>query len=142
MNQDAYSQIMSLPNGKKYFGTVLIKDILLNNIFEEDASDILYFAGRDLARSFSSNTLLGVQEFFDNANWGDLKMNKQEATKQTWELSGEAIAARYAAVEQPNFYMEAGFIAQQIQQQLGKHTDATYELNKNNSVIFTLLIDD
>jgi predicted hydrocarbon binding protein len=131
---------MNLPDGENIFGVTLLRDIFLEELLDGDSSDILYFAGKDLAKKFASNTLLGIENFFKVAKWGDLKMISQQQDRQTWILSGEVLVARFATVDNiPNFYLEAGFLAQQIAQQIKKNVEATYQLNKDNSVTFTLI---
>ncbi|MDR0899894.1 MAG: YslB family protein [Lactobacillaceae bacterium] len=140
MKPDAYSTINSLPEGDKYFAAILMKDIFLTELLEEDRAEILYFGGRSLARQFASNTLMGIEEFFNKAGWGDLEMSSQKETSQSWVLTGDGLTARFLALEEPTFYLEAGFIAQQITQQLGRNVEAGYQINGQKSVTFDVEI--
>lgn len=142
MKPDAYSKITSLKQGDKIFSSVLFKDIFLNDLLGDDNAEILYFEGRNLAQKFSTGTLAGIEDFFRMAGWGDLKIQTQNPNNQIWELSGDGVAASFLAVENPVFYLQSGFIAQQISQQLGKKTEASYKVSGADSVIINIEIED
>jgi predicted hydrocarbon binding protein len=142
MEYSAINKIIQEGDPKEIFGSLILKDVLLPELLGNDSSDILYFAGKELARKLASNTLLGISQFFKLADWGDLSITKQDPSRQTWELTGDILKTRYEIDNLPDFYLEAGFLAQQIQQQLGKTTEATYQLNGKKSVTFILEISN
>ncbi|MCM0582304.1 YslB family protein [Weissella diestrammenae] len=122
------------------FPIVLLRDRLMPNLFNEDIADITYWAGKSLAREFELHGIKAIIDFFNDAGFGTLTMHSQKATMQKWHLTGQVIETRLNEEKVPDFNLEAGFIAQQTQQQLGFGAEAQVEINKN-IVILTVLTE-
>ncbi|MDR3240786.1 MAG: YslB family protein [Lactobacillaceae bacterium] len=122
------------------FPLTLLRDRLLPHLFKEDLSEITYWAGKDLAREIELHGINAIIEFFADAGFGTLSIQTQKATMQKWTLSGKIITTRLTESDNPDFSLEAGFIAQQTQQQIGFGAEAQIEIGKNN-VNFIILTE-
>ncbi|EHN59820.1 YslB family protein [Oenococcus kitaharae] len=141
MKKDAFKNLSEIENNQTAFSLALLRDGILNDILSDDANDILYYAGKEVARQFYTKTLNGIQEFFNAAGWGTIEISSQKEDKETWLLSGEVVKIRHLATEDPAFFLEAGFLAQEIQQQTHRSTECSYQTDDKTRVIFTVYID-
>lgn len=123
------------------FGYELIRDILIPNLLGTDTHEILYWAGKELARQYPLQNRQDIIHFFDKAGFGLLELSKDQRNKQIYTLSGEIVQARldYA---QPSFNLEAGFLAEQIQMQDSLYTEALTEVNKKTKTITFIVQSD
>ncbi len=119
------------------FKTTLLRDSLLPSLVGQDG-DILYWAGKKIAREFVLTKDEEIPLFFKQAGFGTLKRVKSQRNTQTFELTGTIIETRQNIVDEPNFLLEAGFLAETIQNQLGHPTD-TIVLSSKKKMI-TLLV--
>jgi predicted hydrocarbon binding protein len=117
------------------FGYVLIRDILLNDILGKDSPQVLYWAGKQLARKFPLSEMNEVISFFNNASWGKLEISKQTKDEMIVSLSGEIIKRRLLLNNQCHFQLEAGFLAEQISMQKKLTTEAAEEAKRRASTI-------
>ncbi|WP_134992226.1 DUF2507 domain-containing protein, partial [Oenococcus oeni] len=81
MKKDAYKNLSKFSNNQTAFSLALLRDGILNDILDDDANDILYYAGKEVARQFYTKTLNGIQEFFSAAGWGDIQISSQKENK-------------------------------------------------------------
>lgn len=125
------------------FGYELIREVLIHEILGNDAPEILYWAGKRLARKYPTNTLEEMIEFFQKASWGSLSVNKESRNEMDFVLFSPLIKER---CQQKNnnctFQLEAGFIAQQIELQKNVHCEAfEHPHKKKGKVTFTIKWD-
>lgn len=142
MQTDIYQQYLNQKDLSPYFGQALIRDIILPDILGDDMNDILYFEGKQLARRFPLANPADVIIFFSQANLGTLAQIKINAKQVIWNLSGTAVQPRVANPQ--SFMLEAGFLAQQSQRQLGLLAEAEVKLEKkghSESVQITVHVD-
>jgi len=120
------------------FGYELIREILLQEILGDDSPEILYWAGKRLAHKYPLETLEEVIEFFHQASWGNLTIIKESKNEMDLELFSPFIKERIEQNKNCHFQLEAGFIAQQIENQKGVICE-TFEhpKKKKGKVIFT-----
>lgn len=123
------------------FGYELIRDVLIPNLLGTDTHEILYWAGKELARQYPLQNRQDISRFFDQAGFGLLELNKEQRNKQVYSLSGEIVQARLEHA-QPSFNLEAGFLAEQIQMQDGVYTEALTEVNKKTKMIAFIVQSD
>ncbi|WP_455660944.1 YslB family protein [Pradoshia sp.] len=125
------------------FGYELIREFLLVDLLGKEGPQLLYWAGKQLARRFPLSTIDETIAFFKDAGWGDLRIVKESKDEAKWELSGELIKRRYAINEEANFQLEAGFLAAQMEN-LKKAVSEAYEEQKKkaNIVYFTIKTDN
>lgn len=125
------------------FGYELIREVLLQELLGDDASEILYWAGKKLANKYPLNSLEEVISFFQNASWGKLSLVKQTKNEIELELFSELIKERYEQNKHCTFQLEAGFIAQQIELQKGVICEAfEHPKKKKGKVLFTVKWDN
>ena len=133
-----------IPLHDQHFGYELIRTQLLSNILGDDDEKILYWAGKELARSFPQTTLEEVMTFFHTANWGELTLEKNKAHKMTLSLTGDPVTARmHYGGDTINYALEAGFLAQQLETIHEKSTEAHGVMNNHKQlVVFTVMWED
>jgi predicted hydrocarbon binding protein len=124
------------------FGYELIREFILPEILGKDTPEILYWAGKSLARKHPLNTFDDIVDFFAKASWGHLEIKKERKDEIEFELASPLIVSRVKSKAEHFFQIEAGFLAQQIQ--LQKQVIAeTFEhpVKKANKVQFTVKWD-
>lgn len=97
------------------FGYELIREVLLHDLLGNEAPEILYWAGKRLARMYPLETAGQIAEFFTNASWGNLSIANESKHELEMVLSSPLIAGRLQKNNNCTFQLEAGFIAQQIE---------------------------
>jgi predicted hydrocarbon binding protein len=124
------------------FGYELIREILLDDILGKDSFQILYWAGKQLARKFPLNGEQEVVAFFQNAGWGHLEIIKQSKTQMELLLTGDLISRRLDFHPDCHFQLEAGFLAEQFTQQRKYLSEASEEIkHRAKKVTFTIQWD-
>ncbi|MEA1853334.1 YslB family protein [Cytobacillus kochii] len=124
------------------FGYELIREELLHDLLGKDAPDILYWAGKRLARKYPLQTEEDLFSFFVEAGWGKLTKNLENKKEIEYELTSEVIQKRCKENAHATFQLEAGFIAQQIEQKKEVICE-TFEhpRKKGGKVLFTVKWD-
>ncbi|MDQ0975625.1 putative hydrocarbon binding protein [Neobacillus niacini] len=130
------------PRNISLFGYELIREFILPDILGKDTPEILYWAGKRLARNHPLNSLDEIIDFFSKASWGQLVLIKERKDEIEFELVSPLIVSRVKSKAEHFFQIEAGFLAQQIE--LQKQVIAeTFEhpVKKANKVLFTVKWD-
>ncbi|MFD3445387.1 YslB family protein [Microbacteriaceae bacterium 4G12] len=124
------------------FAYELLREQLIPDLIGKERNRILYWAGKNLARNYPLESFEEVISFFIDAGWGELTIIEQKRREMQLQLVGSLITERYRSKRHSTYQLEAGFIAQQIQQQRGVITE-TYEEQKKRSdkVLFTVKWD-
>ncbi|MFW6770640.1 DUF2507 domain-containing protein [Weissella cibaria] len=117
------------------FALTLLRDRLLPELLQDDESEIIYWAGKALARDVDLTGVMALETFFMDAGFGFLTLTSKKPTEQVWRLDGPVVSARFDENNHASFALEAGFLAQQTQQQLGTGAEAQWEANKPTVVI-------
>ncbi|MCM3768364.1 YslB family protein [Neobacillus niacini] len=130
------------PRSISMFGYELIREVLLPEILGKDTPEILYWAGKRLARKYPLETMELIIEFFTKASWGELAIKNETKNVLELELESPLIVSRVKAKAEHFFQLEAGFLAQQIEQQKDAIAE-TFEhpIKKSNKVLFTVKWD-
>lgn len=138
LRPELYSEL-SMPA----FGYELMKNILIPDLLGEEALSILYWSGRKLARRFPLESLDDTADFFKDAGWGSLKMVEKDKKQMKFELHSELIKARLKENPETIFTLEAGFLAESLQHQLGCMTEVYTEVEKgkDKKAVFTVKWD-
>ncbi|WP_413379246.1 DUF2507 domain-containing protein [Alkalihalobacillus sp. 1P02AB] len=123
-------------NESTLFDYDLIRNDLLHELLGTEHDQILYWGGKSLARKHVLHTIDEIIHFFENAGWGTLEIQKNKAQAKTLELHGHWMGKKDARCYQ----LEAGFLAQQIEQMQQQITEATYE-KKRKQVTFQIHSD-
>lgn len=119
MDNQIYSHYLANPEQAPLFGKALFRDVILSDLLGEDASSISYWEGKQLARRFQLGRVEDIVLFFKQAQLGDLMLQKQGPKEWDFTLSGLAVTSRLDLDPQVTFSLEAGFLAQTVQQMLG-----------------------
>ncbi|WP_428909320.1 YslB family protein [Niallia sp. Krafla_26] len=106
------------------FGYELIREVLIPDILGEETPKILYWAGKNVARKYPLESLSDIIPFFKQAGWGDLQVIKESKSELVLELSSEMITKRIKENGKSTFQLEAGFLAQQVENQKQAITEA------------------
>ncbi|WP_420491747.1 YslB family protein [Neobacillus drentensis] len=127
------------PRTISIFGYELIREVLLPEILGKDTPEILYWAGKRLARKYPLLDLEQIIDFFAKASWGQLELVKENKTDFQFELISPLIVSRVKSKAEHFFQLEAGFLAQQIEMQKEANAE-TFEhpVKKSNKVVFTV----
>ena len=123
------------------FGYELIRDVLIPNLLGAETHEILYWAGKELARQYPLANRQDIVRFFDKAGFGLIELNKEQRNKQVYTLSGKVVQARLKHA-QPSFNLEAGFLAEQIQTLDHLYTEALTEVNMKTKVVTFIVQSD
>lgn len=125
------------------FGYELLRGDLLPDILGKDTPDILYWAGKRLAGKYSFDTLNEIIDFFKRAAWGELTLKKDNKHEMEFELISPIMVSRVKSKAEHFFQLEAGFLAQQIENQKKVATEAfEHPVKRSNKVQFTLKWDN
>ncbi|KOS67735.1 hypothetical protein AEA09_03610 [Lysinibacillus contaminans] len=131
--------IKNPPNAVSSFGYELIRDHVLSSILGKHEDDILYWAGKELARKFPCKSQEEIVAFFDDASWGTLTIAKETRDGRIFHLTN---GPEFLQISNRSFRLEAGFIAEQIQQIQGYLTECYDEKHdKQQLITFTVKWD-
>ena len=130
MSQRLYEQLLHDSAG---LPQSVLRDVLIPAVLDKETDGILYWAGKDLARQFPVESTSSIVALFDQLGFGHLKLNKQTSKQQIWLLDGQLVTDRLT-LPRPNFTLEAGFLAQQIELQTNATTEAQVTEQKKNMV--------
>lgn len=137
MTQSRYEQLAQNPQTTSYLTQATLRDILLPSILGAENDAISYWAGKQLALQFPLNSFEDLYAFFEQINFGHLSLKKQKKDRYFFELTGPIVISRIADFDTPDFQLEAGFIAQILEQQLQIVTEAKATIeNKKTVTIF------
>ncbi|KMJ56966.1 hypothetical protein AB685_18350 [Bacillus sp. LL01] len=123
------------------FGYELIRDMLLPNLLGKDHTQIIYWAGKQLARKFTIDIQEEIVQFFREAGWGELELIEQSKYEVKYLIRGEMVQRRLELNKDATFQLEAGFLAEQIQRQKGKTAEAIEEQKKRKEITITVQWD-
>ncbi|MGN8645721.1 DUF2507 domain-containing protein [Gracilibacillus sp. HCP3S3_G5_1] len=119
-------------------GYDLIRYIGLPDMLGQDSDLILYVMGKNLARQAECASAEEIKEFFQFVGWGDLLLMQEKRSGFIYELSGDLIKARLQTIENIDFQLEAGFLAEAIYRITDKDCECVAEIKKEQ-VIFHVL---
>jgi predicted hydrocarbon binding protein len=140
------STVVNLPSDESrsisIFGYELLRDVVLPEILGKDTPEILYWAGKRLARKYPLKNYDELIDFFANASWGTLEIKNEHKDAIDFELMSPLIVSRVKTKAEYFFQIEAGFLAQQIEHQKQVIAE-TFEhpIKKSNKVQFTVKWD-
>ncbi|WP_238941730.1 YslB family protein [Bacillus sp. REN10] len=112
------------------FGYEIIRDVLLTDVLGKETADILYWAGKSIARKFPCATFEELASFFSEAGWGQLTLLKEARNEKIFVLSGPYIDRRFSIHTEPSFTIESGFLAEQISLQEQTIAESICEVQK------------
>jgi len=141
MTNAFYSQFAANAAHTTVLSVEILRDALLPNLLGDDSSGILYWAGKDLARKFPVDSDADLVTFFDQAGWGHLVITHTSNDLLTYELTGEPVARRNAAIKTPDYMLETGFLAEQAAQRFNCVSEAKITATKRLKVQLAVTVD-
>jgi len=120
----------------------LLRDGLLPNLLKEDEEDILYWAGKELARSYRFDSFKDLIQQTETFFVGELTQTKSAKKTVHFDWTGPLITHRLTEQAAPTFSLEAGFLAEGLQQLSGNYTEATYSVYPKKHLVTFLLQSD
>ncbi|MDW0110426.1 DUF2507 domain-containing protein [Sporosarcina aquimarina] len=93
------------------FGYELLRDHVIPGILGKHEEDILYWAGKDIARKFPLYSIDEIPEFFKEAGWGKLVISSTGKEETDYLLTERIISP----ATRESVRLESGFLAQQYQ---------------------------
>ncbi|SFE69247.1 DUF2507 domain-containing protein [Alteribacillus iranensis] len=115
-------------NEESDFGYKLLRYTLLPELFGSEEDDILYWGGKTIARKYPLEKLDDIVTFFKKAGWGELRLVNEKKRSIYLEMKIEKS-------NQISRHLEAGYIAEQIEQIKGRPA-VTYISREKNKVTF------
>ncbi|MCC5894626.1 MAG: DUF2507 domain-containing protein [Alkalibacterium sp.] len=123
-------------------GITLLRDQLLPNLLKEDQSDILYWAGKELARSYTVASIEDISPLMRSLSFGALSLIEHKKASYLFHMQGEIVHSRLKKNPKADFALETGFLAQIMQQISEQYTEGSYTLQKKTNVIEIVLQSD
>ncbi|MFD1485788.1 DUF2507 domain-containing protein [Lacticaseibacillus baoqingensis] len=142
MPKASYPELLNLPATGPLFGQLMLRDLLLPDLLGKETETITYWAGRSLARR------LPVAEgdlpaLFARIGFGELTASTSKRHQRLYTLSGTTVATRMANFDAPDFRLEAGFLAQSLQQTFGCVVEASAAVDMRKQVVtLTVILDE
>lgn len=133
--ESGFTMTVKEPEITDHFGYEIIRDYVLSDILGKHESDLLYWAGKSLARKFPLFSLDEAAGFFAEAGFGKLVLEKSGKGETTFVLHP-------LKVENRCFKLEAGFLAEQKQKIDGFLTEAYEEVLPRKKIVRITLKTD
>jgi hypothetical protein len=110
MAKSDYTTLLNLPGSVSFFAITAMRDLMLPNMLGEEQHHILYWAGRDLATKLPVAES-ALPQLFTQVGLGTLSPLKQKRQERQYLLAGDVVATRIRTYDDPDFQLEAGFLA-------------------------------
>lgn len=123
-------------------GIILLRDSLLPDLLKEDQTDILYWAGKELARSYTFTSLEDIISIVKSASFGTLTLLEQKKSSYFFQLHGEVVHSRLSEHPDADFALETGFLAQAIQAYTDTYTEGSFNVVRKKKVVEIILQAD
>lgn len=141
-NQQEYSTSILEGLHTSGAGYDVLRYISLPELLGPESDTLLYFMGRNLARKFKFDTIEDIYQLFDKLGWGKLELVKNKRKELIFSMMSDSVVNRLKATFKTEFRLEAGFLAESIQQLKETEAECTEEINKKImqvqfSVLFT-----
>lgn len=117
------------------FSKELLRDLLIPDLLGKEHAQILYWSGKQLARKFPLSSIEEIAEFFRNAGWGNLEEIKKTKNESEFILDGPIVERRFDLNADCEFQLESGFLAEQIQNQKKRITEAAFETKRKSGKV-------
>lgn len=135
------SDLLNVPATTSLFGQIMLRDLLLPDLLGNEANHITYWAGRSLARKLPVQED-DLPELFNRVGFGTLQSVSAKRQERQYSLGGTVVQTRLTQLPTADFRLEAGFLAQSLQQVLGVVVEANPTIDKHKQeVLFTVVLD-
>jgi len=136
-----YSQLTHNDQPAAYLNQATLRDVLLPAILGSENSEISYWAGKQLATQFPLASVDDLCTFFAQINFGQLTLTKHKKETYFFTLTGQIVTDRLNDFDEPDFQLEAGFIAQTVESQLRVVTEAKATIDNHKNVTIFVQTD-
>ncbi|WP_138415444.1 YslB family protein [Aquibacillus sediminis] len=120
-------------------GYDLLRYYCLPDLLGKDTKRVIYVMGKNIARETSQMSVDDIIQFFNDVGWGYLTLKKEKRKELIFELTGETITNRIDQEFDVDYRLEAGFLAQAVEQVKEKYCECIEEVNtKKKFVQFTV----
>ncbi|WP_461225004.1 DUF2507 domain-containing protein [Lacticaseibacillus suihuaensis] len=141
MAKASYQDLLTLPATGPLFGQLAIRDLLLPDLLGVETSNILYWAGRALAAKLPVAEP-DIPALFEKVGLGTLTPEAAKRVERSYLLAGAVVETRIQNFDDPDFRLEAGFLAQSLQQVLGVVVEANPTIDRRKkTVTLTVVLD-
>ncbi|WP_026569766.1 MULTISPECIES: YslB family protein [Sediminibacillus] len=122
-------------------GYDILRYVCLPELLGKEAPPILYIMGKNLARKMEIGSVDEIIHFFEKMGWGKLQLIKEKRREMIWELTAEQINARQQVhLPEVDYRLEAGFLAEAIQQIKGLPCEGIEEVKPKNSSVHLSIV--
>ncbi|MET3196325.1 YslB family protein [Gottfriedia sp. OAE603] len=129
------NDILKTPGNISGFGYELLRNDLLSELLGKEQHDILYWAGKMIARKYPLATFEEIIGFFESAGWGTLTVVDEKKQEVHFVLTSELVTYRNQHKKDVSYQLEAGFLAMQIQQQIDVIAETYEEQSKRSDKV-------
>ncbi|WP_225046674.1 YslB family protein [Lacticaseibacillus kribbianus] len=141
MAKASYQDLLTLPATGPLFGQLALRDLVLPDLLGVETSSILYWAGRALAAKLPVAEP-DIAALFEKMGFGTLAPESAKKNERHYTLSGSVVETRIQNFDEPDFRLEAGFLAQSLQQVLGVVAEANPVVDRRKKVVaLTVVLD-
>lgn len=117
-----------------YFVNQLYRDFLLPTILGSDNNEILYWAGKRIARKYDLVSFDDINSFFSTTGFGILTKIKERRTEIIMELTGQSVVDRLnSGINE--FSLEAGIIAEAFQNETNRTTECEQKIDEKQKKV-------
>ncbi|RHW52476.1 MULTISPECIES: YslB family protein [Lactobacillus] len=117
-----------------YFVNQLYRDFLLPTILGSDNNEILYWAGKRIARKYDLASFDDINSFFSTTGFGILTKIKERRTEIIMELTGQSVVDRLnSGINE--FSLEAGIIAEAFQNETNRTTECEQKIDEKQKKV-------
>jgi len=114
------------------FGYELLRDHVLPSVLGNHEGEILYWAGKEIARKFPIFSIDELPTFFEEAGWGTLSLEKTSKKEAFYILTNNTYSMK---VIERSYQLESGFLAEQYQQINGFLTESHAEVKVKRELV-------
>lgn len=111
-------------------GQDIIRYVSLPSFLGQEKDILLYFIGRTLARKIHTETLDDIIYIFSKFRWGQLELVKDKKNQLIFHLMSDEVVKRIEAPVETEFRLEAGFIAEAIQNLTNRPAECSETINE------------
>ncbi|QKY69611.1 YslB family protein [Lentibacillus sp. CBA3610] len=124
-------------------GYDMIRYIGLPDMFGTESNTLLYFMGKNLARKLNIESISDIVYAFEKLGWGQLELFKEKKKELVFQLMADSVVYRLSAPLETEFRLEAGFLAESVEQIKERSCECREELHKKiHQIEFTVLFTD
>lgn len=123
-------------------GHDILRYLLLPELLGHNSDNLLYFAGRNLARKIELKELNDIYYAFQKLGWGNLELVKEKKNELSFLLMSDEIVKRLESSISTEFILESGFLAEAIEDVMNRKCECDVHINSrlfqiNFKIIFT-----